>query len=110
MSMSEQEPAIGPDEAGGTRMDPSAAQHQWRRPTHTVRVCVTESCEAQDEELTRALERRLGISLDERTADGIALEGLDCIGLCGIGQAVLIDDELVIGQYAVSLAVDELLR
>ncbi len=91
-------------------MDSSAAQPQWRPPTHTVRVCLLDSCEAQDDELTRALERRLGIGLEERTADGIALEGLDCIGLCGIKEAVLIDDEPVIGQYAVLLAVDELLR
>jgi NADH:ubiquinone oxidoreductase subunit E len=88
----------------------SGAQHQWRPPTHTVRVCLAETCEAQDDELTGAIERRLGIGLEERTADGIALEGLDCIGLCGIPQAVMIDDEPVIGQYAVLLAVDELLR
>jgi NADH:ubiquinone oxidoreductase subunit E len=88
----------------------SGARPRWRPPTHHVRICLLESCEARDDELTSALERRLGIGLDERTADGIALEGLDCIGLCGIGEAVLIDGEPVIGQYAVLLAVDELLR
>ena len=86
------------------------AQGQWRPPTHHVRVCLLESCEARGDELTRALERRLGIGLDERTADGIALEGLDCIGLCGIKQAVLVDDVPVIGRNDVLRAVDELLR
>jgi NADH:ubiquinone oxidoreductase subunit E len=83
---------------------------RWRPPTHHVRVCLLEDCAAQDDQLTRALERRLGISVDERTADGIALEGLDCIGLCGIKEAVLIDDEPVIGDYFVMSAVDDLLR
>ena len=85
-------------------------QTRWRPPTHHVRVCLLEGCAAQDDELTRALERRLGIGLDERTSDGIALEGLDCIGLCGIKGAVLIDDEPVIGDYFVRSAVGDLLR
>ena len=85
-------------------------QGQWRPPTHHVRVCLLGTCEARDDELTRALERRLGIGLDERTAGGIALEGLDCIGLCGIKQAVLVDDVPVIGRDDVLRAVDELLR
>lgn len=83
---------------------------RWRPATHHVRVCRLEGCAAQDDELTRALERRLGINLDERTADGIALEGLDCIGLCDIKEAVLIDDEPVSGNYFVISAVDDLLR
>jgi NADH:ubiquinone oxidoreductase subunit E len=62
-----------------------------------------------DGELMRALERQLGIGIDDRTADGIALEGLDCIGLCGIKQAVLVDDEPVIGRAAVLRAAEELL-
>ena len=85
-------------------------ENRWRPPTHHVRVCLLEDCAAQDDELMRALEQRLGISVDERTADGIALEGLDCIGLCDIKQAVLIDDEPVIGRDAVLAAVDRLVQ
>ncbi len=87
----------------------SGVQPRWRPPTHHVRVCLLESCETMDGELMRALERQLGIGLDERTADGIALEGLDCIGLCGIKQAVLVDDDPVIGRAAVLRAAEELL-
>jgi NADH:ubiquinone oxidoreductase subunit E len=62
-------------------------------------------------ELSDALQGRLGIRLDERTADGaISLEGLECIGLCDIRPAVTIDDEPVIGRDKVLDAVDDLLR
>ena len=87
----------------------SGVQPRWRPPTHHVRACVLEGCETVDGELMRALERQLGIAVDERTVDGIALEGLDCIGLCGIKQAVLVDDEPVIGRAAVLRAAEELL-
>jgi len=88
----------------------SGVEPRWRPPSQHVRVCVLEGCAAQDDDLTRKLERRLGIGLDERTADGVALEGLDCIGYCRIKETVLVDDEPVVGGYAVLLAVDELLR
>lgn len=69
--------------------------------------------ECQDDggrELRQAIEERLGIGMDERTEDGsISLEGLDCVGLCGIRQSLIIDDEPVIGRAAVLRAVDDLL-
>ena len=85
-------------------------ENRWQTRTHHVRVCLLEDCAAQDDELIRALEQRLGISVDERTADGIAREGLDCVGLCGIKQAVLVDDEPIIGRDAVLEAVDRLVQ
>jgi NADH-quinone oxidoreductase subunit E len=89
----------------------SGSSHGWRPPAHRVRVCLLASCQGQvGAELTRAIEQRLGIGIDERSSDGaIALEGLECIGLCGIAESVLIDDEPVIGREAVLQAVDRLL-
>ena len=87
------------------------ARRSLRRPAHQVRVCLVASCQPEGgRELVKALEQRLGIGLEERSADGaIALEGLECIGLCEVPDAVLIDDEPVVSRDAVLRAVDELL-
>jgi NADH:ubiquinone oxidoreductase subunit E len=89
----------------------SGSSHGWRPPAHRVRVCLLASCQGQvGAELTSAIEQRLGIGLDERSSVGaIALEGLECIGLCGIAESALIDDEPAIGRDAVLQAVERLL-
>ena len=110
MTANDQRPELRPDEDGESPVDSSREQRRWRPPAHHVRVCVLSTCETQEGELARALEQRLGIGLDERTADGTALEGLECIGLCGIKQAVLVDDEPIIGRNAVLAAVGRLVR
>lgn len=90
----------------------AATGRGWHPPAHHVRVCLVASCQSDDDrELMRAIEERLGIKVDERTPDGaISLEGLECIGLCGIHEAVLIDDVPIMGRDAVLRAVEELLR
>lgn len=90
---------------------PRANRGRWRPPAHRVRLCKLASCQADSgSELAGALEARLGISVDERTADNsISLEALECIGLCDIGQAATVDDEPVIGLDSVLRKVDELL-
>lgn len=82
-----------------------------RRPKHVIRICTLEPCyTAADRELTEMLEARLGLGLDERSADGsIRFEALECIGLCDIGEAVTIDDLPVIGRRAVMQATDDIL-
>jgi NADH:ubiquinone oxidoreductase subunit E len=82
------------------------------RPAHIIRMCTLVPCYADaDAELARAIGARLGIGMDERTADGaIGFEVLDCIGLCDIPASVLIDDEPVVGQEAVLDAIDELVQ
>ena len=83
----------------------------WRPPAHRVRFCKLASCQPDaGAELAGALEARLGISVDERTADNsISLEALECIGLCDMRQAATVDDEPLIGLDSVLRKVDELL-
>lgn len=83
----------------------------WRMPEHRVRFCTLESCQPDGgRELARLLEERLGVKVEEQIYDGSTrLEALECIGLCDMRQAVLIDDEPVIGLSAVMRTIDELL-
>jgi NADH:ubiquinone oxidoreductase subunit E len=101
-----------PTQGADDRTDAASrsGRSSWRPPAHRIRICLVDSC--QDDggrELQEAIEERLGIGIDERTEDGtIGLEGLDCVGLCGIRHSLLIDDEPVIGLAAVLRAVDDL--
>ena len=72
--------------------------HHFRstRPgRHVVRICRAEACQALG---ARALEahaqRVLGIGYHQTTADGaITLEPVYCLGNCGCGPSVLVDDD-----------------
>lgn len=62
---------------------------------HTLRLCRAEACQALG---ARALEahakRTLGIGFHETTADGaITLEPVYCLGNCGCGPSLLLDDD-----------------
>lgn len=83
----------------------------WRLPAHRIRLCRLESCQPDGAgELAKAIEDRVGSVFDERMASGaISLESLACIGLCGLRDAVTIDDEPVMGWDKVLRAVDDLL-
>lgn len=63
---------------------------------HTVEICRAESCQAMGAEgLVEHAERRLGVSLEETTADGaISLRPVYCLGNCACSPAVMIDGEL----------------
>lgn len=71
----------------------------FNRPpaTHRIRICQAEACQAMgSRELTRALEARHGATLDgEVSADGTALEGVFCLGLCALAPAAERDGRLV---------------
>lgn len=84
----------------------------WRMPSHRVLFCKIESCQPDGGgELARLLEERLGVKVDERVYDGsISLEALECVGLCDIRQAALIDDAPFMGLPSVMRAVDALLE
>jgi formate dehydrogenase subunit gamma len=62
---------------------------------HVVRLCRAEACQALG---ARALEshakRTLGIDFHQTTADGaITLEPVYCLGNCGCGPSLLLDDD-----------------
>ena len=62
---------------------------------HVVRICRAEACQSLG---ARALEahakKTLGIDFHETTNDGaITLEAVYCLGNCGCGPSVLVDDD-----------------
>jgi formate dehydrogenase subunit gamma len=62
---------------------------------HVVRICRAEACQSRG---ARALEahakKTLGIDFHETTSDGaITLEAVYCLGNCGCGPSVLVDDD-----------------
>ncbi len=78
---------------------------------HVVRLCRAEACQALG---ARALEahakRTLGIGFHETTSDGaITLEPVYCLGNCGCGPSVLIDDDSLHARVTPQ-AFDELVK
>ena len=72
--------------------------HHFRatRPgRHVVRLCRAEACQALGaRELETHAKRMLGIDFHQTTADGaITLEPVYCLGNCGCGPSLLLDDE-----------------
>ena len=67
------------------------------RGKHVVEVCTNLSCQlAHDGNPLEDWEKALGISEGETTPDGaITLVAVECIGSCGTGPAVMVDEELV---------------
>lgn len=73
--------------------------------THTLLMCEDAPCHlAGGADLRRALERRLGISFGETTADGRwSLRTVSCLGRCDLAPVVMID-----GQWYGHLTVERL--
>jgi len=72
--------------------------HHFRstRPgRHVLRLCRAEACQALGaRELETHAKRRLGIDFHQTTADGaITLEPVYCLGNCGCGPSLLLDDD-----------------
>jgi len=69
------------------------------RGKHIIRCCVSPPCYLSgSREIIEALEECLGIEMGDTTKDGeFTLEGVSCLGLCGVGPAMTIDD-LVYGR------------
>lgn len=70
----------------------------WLQPkgAHVVAVCRSIACEVCDhKKITDACREKLGIEVGETTDDGkFTLIELECLGACGGGPAVLIDETL----------------
>jgi NADH-quinone oxidoreductase subunit E len=63
---------------------------------HVVEVCTNVSCcLTGSEKLWAHLQKKLGVTPGQTTADGrITLREVECLGSCGTGPAMLIDDEM----------------
>jgi NADH:ubiquinone oxidoreductase subunit E len=70
--------------------------HTKRRGRHIVRLCLGEACVAnRSTGLLAELKHELHIGLGETTADGrFTLERVYCLGNCGVGPTVMVDDQL----------------
>src|SRR3954470_8155021 len=73
--------------------------HNFRREPagrHVIKVCRAEACQSMGSEaLAARLERALGISFGDTTADHrVTLEEVYCLGNCALSPSVLVDGEL----------------
>jgi NADH:ubiquinone oxidoreductase subunit E len=77
--------------------------HARPRGRHVIRVCLGEACVAnRSQQLLAELQRILGIRLGETTADGgTTLERVYCLGNCGVGPTVMVD-ETIYGRLSAS--------
>lgn len=66
------------------------------RGRHIIRLCESPPCYiAGEENILAALEKELGISVGETTADGqFTLETTSCLGACGVAPVMMVDDEV----------------
>jgi NADH:ubiquinone oxidoreductase subunit E len=70
--------------------------HAAPRGRHVVRVCLGEACVANRSlALLDSLQRFLGVGIGETTKDGgTTLERVYCLGNCGVGPTVMIDETI----------------
>jgi formate dehydrogenase subunit gamma len=73
--------------------------HDFRRQPagrHVIKLCRAEACQSMGSEaLAERLERALGISFGDTTADHrVTLEEVYCLGNCALSPSVLVDGEL----------------
>lgn len=66
------------------------------RGKHIVRVCLGTACYVRGgKALTDTLEKQFGIKEGETTPDRMfTLESVRCLGACGLGPVIVIDDEV----------------
>lgn len=70
--------------------------HVAPRGRHVVRVCLGEACVANRSlNLVAEVQRILGIGFGETTKDGhTTLESVYCLGNCGVGPTVMVDETI----------------
>ena len=73
--------------------------HDFRREPagrHVIKLCRAEACQSMGSEaLAERLERALGISFGDTSADRrVTLEEVYCLGNCALSPSVLVDGEL----------------
>ncbi len=67
-----------------------------KRGKHVIRVCKSTPCHVNKAaNAAHMLEKTLGIKMGETTEDGqFTLEHIECIGVCDLAPAMLVDDEV----------------
>lgn len=63
---------------------------------HVINICLGTACHVKGAgEITKVLEKELGIRMGETTADGFyTLSSARCFGACGLAPTMMIDDEV----------------
>jgi NADH-quinone oxidoreductase subunit E len=72
-------------------------QFRFNRPgDHTIKVCEGTACHVKGgAAITDTIERELGISHGETTADGMfSLERVACLGCCALAPVIVIDEDI----------------
>ena len=66
------------------------------RGRHVIRLCESPPCYIMGEEnIRQAIGEKLGIDFNQTTDDGMfTLEPSSCLGSCGVGPVMMIDDEI----------------
>ena len=66
------------------------------RGNHVVQFCESAPCHvAGGRDVWKALQESLGIKSGETTPDGnFTLVTTSCLGVCGVGPVIIIDDEI----------------
>jgi NADH:ubiquinone oxidoreductase subunit E len=66
------------------------------RGEHVISICTGTACHVKGaQRVIDLLREALGIGLDETTPDGrFTVQGVRCIGACGLAPAMMIDDEV----------------
>ena len=77
---------------------------------YTLQVCHNISCHIMGARpIIAHLEKRLGVRLGETTPDGkFALEGVECLGACGLGPCLQLGKHLY--EHLTTARIDELLE
>lgn len=72
---------------------------------HVVRLCRAEACQALgSRQLEAHAKQSLGIDFHETTADGaVTLEPVYCLGNCGCGPSVLVDNDQLHGRVTAAM-------
>lgn len=70
--------------------------HTEKNGRHVVQFCESAPCHVQGgRELWKSLQQTLGLKAGETGADGrFTLKTVSCLGVCGVGPVILVDDDL----------------
>lgn len=70
--------------------------HRTPRGRHTLRLCLGEACVAnRSARLLTDVQQALGVGVGETSSDGrVTVERVYCLGNCGVGPTVMLDDHL----------------